>query len=435
MHLRSRIYWSVLVSLCVPAAWACSAADENNEDIGQTTQALNPGDSLPGISAADFALVRDNFAAQEGPADGLGPIINANACGTCHNLGGAIGGAGQQVERRFGRFANGVFNPLANEGGSLRQLFSLGTWKSGCNVPVEVEPADATVHNVGRLTTPLLGLGLVDAMPDSFFTALAAAEPAATRGIAVIVRNLLPNPRDASQTLNGNRVARFGWKPGVSNLAEFSADAYVNEMGITTQHCIKGVSVTAFASENLPNNRAISLDCQDGIPGTDDVVGSCAGGLTELQGDVQNFTTFMTFLAPPPRGAVGATELAGQAVFDAVGCANCHTRQVFRTPNPSPNGVPGNYAFQPYSDFLAHDMGTLGDQIGNQGDSLAVTRRMRTAPLWGLRFRNLKLHDGRTTDTYAAIRAHDGQAAAAKNAFNARNSTDQHNLVAFLLSL
>ena len=79
--------------------------------------------------------------------------------------------------------------------------------------------------------------------------------------------------------------------------------------------------------------------------------------------------------------------------------------------------------FAPFSDFLLHDMGTLGDGIGNTGDSVAVTRRMRTAPLWGLRQRNKLLHDGRTTDRATAISQHNGGAAgqgtAAAAAFNA----------------
>jgi CxxC motif-containing protein (DUF1111 family) len=60
---------------------------------------------------------------------------------------------------------------------------------------------------------------------------------------------------------------------------------------------------------------------------------------------------------------------------------------------------------------------------------------MRTAPLWGIRFRNHLLHDGRTGDIATAIRAHDGQGAAAAAAFNLRNGTDQHNLVQFVRSL
>ena len=80
-------------------------------------------------------------------------------------------------------------------------------------------------------------------------------------------------------------------------------------------------------------------------------------------------------------------------------------------------------------------MGALGDGIGNDGDSVAVTRRMRTAPLWGLRFRNLKLHDGRTSSISSAIQAHDGQGAAARNAFNAATAAQRNDLLLFLSSL
>jgi CxxC motif-containing protein (DUF1111 family) len=254
---------------------------------------------------------------------------------------------------------------------------------------------------------------------------------------------LLPNDRDANQAAGRARVGRFGWKAGVPNLLQFAGDAYVNEMGITTQSCIRGTSNLTFATESAPNGVPQSAGCDDlapaapaGIPaGTDDAVGSCAGGLTLVQKDIDNFKRFMTNLAAPPRGTITTAVTAGQAVFDQVGCAGCHTRQTFRTPSPAPNGVPGGLAFQPFSDFLAHDMGALGDQIGNAGDTVAVTRRMRTAPLWGLRFRPLLLHDGRTGDVATAIRAHDGQGAAARDAFNARTVTDQANLVAFVRSL
>ena len=66
---------------------------------------------------------------------------------------------------------------------------------------------------------------------------------------------------------------------------------------------------------------------------------------------------------------------------------------------------------------------------------MAVTRRMRTQPLWGIRFQNKLLHDGRCGDVACAIRAHDGQGAAARNAFNALSQANQHNLVQFVRSL
>jgi CxxC motif-containing protein (DUF1111 family) len=80
-------------------------------------------------------------------------------------------------------------------------------------------------------------------------------------------------------------------------------------------------------------------------------------------------------------------------------------------------------------------MGSLGDQIGNAGDSQATTRLMRTAPLWGIRFRTKLLHDGRATDVPTAIRAHDGQAASAAQRFNQLGSRAQSALVSFVRAL
>jgi CxxC motif-containing protein (DUF1111 family) len=440
---------------------AADPGDVDDEEIGVATAAITAiGDALPGTDLAGFAEAKAAFVTVEEITDGLGPIFNERGCGNCHTQG-AIGGAGTQIERRFGTtfnfFGVQLFDPLANDGlgpfpargGSLRQLFTVGSFTGAngqtCTVPLEHEPPEATIHNVGRLTTPLFGLGLVDAMPDSFFDNIAAAQPSNIRGIANRVSIVLPNPTDPSQHLNGTRVGRFGWKAGVATLTQFAADAYVNEMGITTQHCIGGTSVTAFATESQPNGIAQPLGCDDlappqpagnGVPaGTDDAVGSCAGGLTEIQDDVGEFAEFMTFLAPPPRGTITTAVTRGQSLFSQVGCNGCHVTTTFRTPATTGNGVPGNFAFNPFSDFLVHDMGSLGDRIGNFGDTVAVTRRMRTAPLWGLRFRTLFLHDGRTGDLPTAITQHAGQGAAAASAFNSLTATQKSDLVAFLRSL
>ena len=225
--------------MLVTTVAGCSAGPENQNTASDQDALI--GAALPGTNATEFAEAADNFKAVEGLADGLGPVFNERACGNCHT-DGANGGAGVQIERRYGRFVNGLFDPLAGSGGSLRQLFSIGTFMNGsrsCTAPVEVEPAAATVHNVGRLVTPLFGLGLVDAMPDSFFDGLAAAEPAAVRGTARRVPVLLPNVNRANnvpaQVVGSMRVARFGWKAAVPTLQQFAADAYINEMGITTQ--------------------------------------------------------------------------------------------------------------------------------------------------------------------------------------------------------
>src|SRR5262245_45137930 len=149
--------WKAVGQLCVLAAFAAVGCAASNDDDFTVRPSAVLGDRLPGLQAEADLLdeAADVFSEAENINDGLGPIFNEHACGICHT-NGAIGGAGEQIERRFGRFDNGLFNPLANRGGSLRQLFTLGQFTAltgqACNVPLEVEPAEATVRTVGRLT-------------------------------------------------------------------------------------------------------------------------------------------------------------------------------------------------------------------------------------------------------------------------------------------
>jgi CxxC motif-containing protein (DUF1111 family) len=443
----------LVVCLLAIAVGGC-AVDGASADIGESRLEVI-GDPLPGTDPAAFEEAAEAFAAVENIEEGLGPTFNEAGCGVCHSIP-VLGGAGDQIERRFGRITDGVFfgfdTDEENQGGTLRQLFANGTFQNGdqvCNVPVEVEPPSANVRNVGRRTTPLFGLGLVDAMPDAFFDQIARAQPASVRGVVQRERVVLPDPRDPTQSLGSLRVGRFGWKGLVPTLLVFSGDAYDNEMGITTQSCVNGTSVLEFAVENHPNNVQPPAGCNGGDlappqpPGdpqvpefVDDAVGNCAGGRTEIQDDLVLFTTFMESLAPPPRDIrdPGAF-LAGALRFAQVGCAGCHVAVPFVTPAAPFNGVPGRFVFFPFSDFLAHDMGALGDSIGETGDPVAQTRLMRTAPLWGARFNPSFLHDGRAPTIRDAILAHDGQGAAARNAFNALRASDQNLVIGFVNSL
>jgi CxxC motif-containing protein (DUF1111 family) len=154
---------------------------------------------------------------------------------------------------------------------------------------------------------------------------------------------------------------------------------------------------------------------------------------------VNNFVFFMAHLAPPPAVAItpGSSQARGQTLFNSasLACSGCHRSDSDVFVSTSAGGVPAGIKFTPYSDFLVHDMGNLGDHIGNTGDSVATTRLMRTAPLWGLRSRNLILHDGRTTDRAAAIKAHDGQGAGAAAAFILLSTSQQNDLLNFLATL
>src|SRR5262249_37605393 len=148
MKKRTTSLASATLVLSAIGAPSCGAADSGHfepnpdEDIGAVAQEATVGGHLSGVNDTDFGEALTAFATVEDPNDGLGPIFNETACGNCHSLG-AVGGAGTQIERRFGKFnSDGTFNPLANEGGSLRQLKTLGKWTNSagkaCNVPLEV---------------------------------------------------------------------------------------------------------------------------------------------------------------------------------------------------------------------------------------------------------------------------------------------------------
>jgi CxxC motif-containing protein (DUF1111 family) len=361
------------------------------------------GDPLPGLSteeSARFDAGKDAFEEVEAVADGLGPVFNGTSCVGCHSVG-ATGGGSEIVETRFGTTTNGAFDPLANLGGSLIQTDGIGP-QSTCNFVGEIVPGEATI-SAGRRTTPLFGLGLVDAVPDAKLIALARKQARwqpETAGRANIVLDI------ASGRM---AVGRFGWKSQVPSLLAFSADAYLNEMGITTP----------FApEENCPQGDCTLLAC-DPVPGVDD----------DLE-DVEAFRDFMSLLAPPPALRASYGTYQGNRLFEQIGCASCHVPAL--TTGASDVAALRYRTFQPYSDFLLHDMGSLGDGI-EQGQ--ATGRDMRTAPLWGLRLFTTFLHDGSAHTVEDAILAHDGQARRARDRF-ARLSVDKKaRLVAFLRTL
>jgi CxxC motif-containing protein (DUF1111 family) len=363
------------------------------------------GGTLPGLTAdqlARFSNGVQQFLEVEDLPGGLGPVFTESACVTCHNAG-ANGGAGQRLETRIGALVNGQYDPLIAFGGPLIQNQGIGL-VNGVNFVGEVVPPQATIV-AQRRTTPLFELGLVDAVPNEELKQIALEEG-------------FLNPRTAGQVgivvepaAGPNVVGRFGWKAQHSNLFGFTGDAYQNEMGVTTP---------LDPDENCPQGNCALLVANPALTNPNDPDNSA----------IQAFTDFVTMLAPPPRGPVGPSEHAGHQIFLQIGCADCHRPTLLAGPSPfaAINGAP----FHPFSDFLLHDMGALGDGIvQNQ----AGPRQMRTAPLWGLRFQPSLLHDGRTTSIPDAILQHDGQGRFARHQFSALGQQEQDQLVAFLKSL
>jgi CxxC motif-containing protein (DUF1111 family) len=345
------------------------------------------------------------FEEVETAADGLGPVYNAQSCGECHQSV-VTGGASQVAEHRTGRTDHEVF--FESIGGSLIQ--SRATDAS----LVEHAAVEDDISTF-RLSTNTLGDGFVECIANSTLLAIRDRQPRPMRGTALAVPVLEADGRV--------RIGRFGWKCQHASLESFAGDAYVNEMGVTNP---------LFPEENTSSGRFVGYGSGfDPLPDPEDD-----------GNDVLAFADFMRATEAPPRGPSSADVAAGEPIFNAVGCAVCHTPAIATAhPGTVVNGgefrVPaalGDKIIHPYSDFLLHDIGT-GDGIPVLPEMPSTADQIRTAPLWGLRTRNRLMHDGLTFTVEEAIRRHGGQATRATRRFSALSTDDQQRLLAFLASL
>jgi CxxC motif-containing protein (DUF1111 family) len=364
-----------------------------------------PGSPMAGLTSREFELFRagrEDFMEVETPEEGLGPMFNGTSCAQCHNIP-AVGGTGTMVETRAGyRDENGRFH--APPGGTVMHLFSVPP--HDCQVSV-YEEANVVAH---RISMPLFGVGLVEAIPDEAILALADPEDKNGDGIhgrAAIVEDMASGRK---------RVGRFGWKSQHATLLSFAADAYLNEMGITND------LFTTEAYANIHEEK-LSSTCR-AIQRIEDVRDRRTG-----RRGIDNFESFLKFLAPLPRGPLSSAAARGESVFTEIGCASCHVPEL-RT-GPSENPTFDRKPVPLFSDLLLHDIGT-GDDI-EQAD--AKGNEIRTPALWGLRFRRPFLHDGTAANIKRTIERHKGEATASSDRFGALSAGEKEDMLAFLRSL
>ncbi len=402
--------------------------------VSLEAQAIRPpvpviGDPLPGLTPAQqerFRLGKEAFTFELANEHGVGPVFNGRSCVSCH-AGPAAGGGAAKFGIRFGRRSAEGFDDLQALGGPTIQAFGIGT--SGDVVFVgETVPSRANVV-ARRRATPTFGYGLVDAIPDDSLIRLAADQRAARPATAGRV-NFVVNLRTGLPA-----VGKFGWKAGVANLFDFAADAYKDELGVTSG----GFTDPEFPNVVLPFARSAdgrSVSEENAPQGNAALLAANPVTSPNLPDDenVRKFADFMTLLAPPPRGPSSASVIRGEILFDRIGCTDCHA-PTLRT-GPSEVRALNQVNFKPYSDFLLHDMASLGDGIESPGpNGPAKGTEMRTAPLWGLRFQEVYLHDGRATTPEAAILWHDGQGRIARSNYTRLPAASKRDLEAFLKSL
>jgi CxxC motif-containing protein (DUF1111 family) len=357
------------------------------------------------LSQADFDEFREIFEEAEEEEEGLGPTFNDFSCVACHSAG-AVGGSSTVVETRAGH-VNRQGRFIEHPGGSLVHDMAISP-----EILEQVLPGEFIAQ---RISLNVLGDGFVEAIADDTLIRIANSQPASMRGTVIGVPVL---EADGSRT----RVGRFGWKNQHASLESFAADAYLNEMGITSP---------LQRDENTSDGRSVARF--DEVPDPEDD-----------GADVRAFADFMRATKVPPRArsATSSNARQGAEIFHSIGCDTCHVPQILTAPvgtsiNLGTFTVPpalGNKIIRPYGDFLLHDIGTGDGIVQNGGASTA--NQMRTAPLWGVRTRiGTLMHDGASPDLVDAVNRHGGQAAQARAGFDALSGSDKRNLLAFLNSL
>jgi CxxC motif-containing protein (DUF1111 family) len=262
----------------------------------------------------------------------------------------------------------------------------------------------------------MIGLGLLEAIPEEAILANADAQAKEKNGIAGRPNRVWD---DAQQK---TVLGRFGWKAGQPNLNQQNVHAFSGDMGLTTSlRPIDDCTDAQTACKTAPNGNG-----PDGEP--------------EVSDNILRLVLFYSRnLAVPARRDVKAPQvLAGKNLFYQTGCQSCHTPKYTTAANAAEPEL-ANQVIRPYSDLLLHDMGDgLAD---NRTEFQASGRDWRTPPLWGIGLTEAVsghtqfLHDGRARNLLEAVLWHGGEAKAAQQQVLSFNAEQRAALLAFLNSL
>jgi CxxC motif-containing protein (DUF1111 family) len=379
--------------------------------------------------------------------DGLGPLFNARSCGTCHFKDGRgrpplePGEAFSGLLLRLsvdGVDTEGAPLPDPRYGGQL-QPFSLDDVPSEGSPRVEYEtirgeyadgepyellrptyyidelafgPLSEGIRVSPRVAPAMVGLGLLEAIPDERLLDLADPDDADGDGVSGKVNRVW------DVALRGTAIGRFGWKAEQPSVRQQAAGAFHGDMGLTSS----------------------LFPAQDCMPGQAACLEAMAGGEPEVSDQqLDRVELYSSVLAVPARDDYASAEvLRGKALFGELGCASCHV--------PSHTTVSGfavaalsDQLIYPYTDLLLHD---LGDGLSDQRPSFeAEGNEWRTPPLWALRYyaivngHDRLLHDGRARGVAEAVLWHGGEAEESKQGFVQAPAADRAALIRFVESL
>ena len=372
---------------------------------------------------------------------GLGPVFNQNSCESCHVSNGrspfpasandtrgllvrlSLAGAGAHGEPLKVPNYGGQLQTQANFGKqpeahlSWQEVESIKNYADGSNLKLRhfdflfenlYAPFANNVLTSPRMASPMIGLGLLEAVRE--VDILALADPNDTNGDGISGK---PN-RVWDYVKNQTALGRFGWKAAQPTLYQQTAAAYNDDMGVTNP---------LFRTESSAGQTQSDGFADD--PEIDDATLKAAAFYPQSLG------------VPQRRNTTDATVRAGKALFLDIKCGSCHNPKF--TTGQHEYGFLSNQTIYPYTDMLLHDMGDgLAD---NRPDFEATGREWRTPALWGIGLTQTVgghtnfLHDGRARSLEEAIMWHGGEAENAKERFRKLTKADRNAVVAFLGSL
>lgn len=423
-----------------------------------------PSANLPPVKRVDFSVGNSFFRSPWVIApstttarDGLGPLFNTNGCQNCHIRDGrghppqagdsnAVSmlvrlsipdhAGSADVVQRLGVVPEPVYGtqlqdmavPGVAPEGKVRVEYDPLTVRFRDGTEVELRQPTLRITQLGygplhpdthisvRIAPPMIGLGLLEAIPE-----------------AAILANADPDNKD-DDTISGRpnwvwdaarqqvALGRFGWKAGQPNLNQQNAHAFSGDLGLTT---------SLLPADDCTPAQTACLQAPNG---------NGPQGEPEVSDNILRLVEFYTRnLGVPARRQVDDPQvLAGKNLFFKAGCQQCHTPQ-FTTRADAAEPELANQIIRPYTDLLLHDMGEgLAD---NRSEFQATGREWRTPPLWGLGLTQTVsghtqlLHDGRARNVLEAILWHGGEAQAAQRQVLAFDTEQRAALLAFLNSL
>ncbi|MGL6267436.1 MAG: di-heme oxidoredictase family protein, partial [Chitinophagaceae bacterium] len=282
---------SILITIVLPQA--CSkiypGAPADNEILDGPVEVLS-FEQHKQFLAGDVAFNDEIFTSQTG----LGSIFVATSCGSCH----AGDGKGHPFTTltRFGQ-TDSTGNKFLHLGGPQLQNRALPGF-----IPEQI-PNGATS---ARFTPPAnTGLGFIELVSDADILSMADPNDLDGDGISgvpnwiALPSFISPNTNSISQ--NGKYIHRFGKKAAAFNLLHQTANAYNQDMGITS----------SFEPTDVYSGLDIDPEVSD---------------LT-----IRNVVFYLQTLKEPlPRNEQKSDFIQGKTLFINIGCEKCH-RQTLQT--------------------------------------------------------------------------------------------------------